>query len=230
MQQSRSKYVTLAVFFVILTYIAACAPVQSPPYTATPSNVKPSTDKAPVQEPPVVVEPQVSISAEVKALLDKHKTRLTSISYKYKGPETSDNFYDFYVKGGKIKYIPWLAIKTLDKPESYDSVFVDKTANTIQTYCLAAYCAYKGKKADLSFGTSYIMTIFDWLEGITKAEKLGEEVIDDRSTWKIQTNNGILWIDTFYGIPLKIEFSGKTYRFQQLSANSVADADVTPPS
>ena len=57
---------------------------------------------------------------------------------------------------------------------------------------------------------------------------VGEEVIDDRSTWKIDTNKGTLWIDSFYGIPLKVESSGKTYRFQQIAVNSVEDADVIP--
>ena len=228
MLQSRSKYTVLVVFLVILIYFTACARVQSPTYTTTPSGTKPVTEKQPVQEPPAV-EPQAGISPEVQELLNKYKTKLRSINYKYKGPETADNFHDFYVKGDKIKYLPWLAIKTLDKPESYDSVFVDKTARTIQNYCLAAYCTYKGKKSELSYADAYIKTIFDWLEGITEAEKLGEEVIDDRSTWKIQTNNGILWIDTFYGIPLKVESFGKNYRFQQLSVNGVTDADVTPP-
>ena len=228
MLQSKSKFITLAVFFVILTYIVACAPAQKPQYKSPPGDTKPSTDKQTVQEPPAV-EPQSSISPEVQELLNKYKAKLRSISYKYKGPETADNFHNFYVKGDKIKYLPWLAIKTLDKPESYDSVFVDKTARTIQTYCLAAYCTYKGKKSELSYADAYIKTIFDWLEGITEAEKLGEEVIDDRSTWKIQTNNGVLWVDTFYGIPLKVESFGKNYRFQQLSVNGVTDADVTPP-
>ncbi len=55
---------------------------------------------------------------------------------------------------------------------------------------------------------------------------MGEEVIDDRSTWKLETNKGTLWVDAFYGIPLKVESGGKVYRFQQISVNSVQDSDV----
>jgi hypothetical protein len=134
---------------------------------------------------------------------------------------------DFLEVTNKIKYKPSLEIKTLDKPESYDSIFIDKVAKTAQSYCTATYCAYKGKKENLNYDNAYIETVFDWLS-VTSAKKVGEEVIESRNTWKIETDKGVLWVDTFYDIPLKVDSSGKTYRFEQLAANSVTDADVTP--
>ena len=118
----------------------------------------------------------------------------------------------------------------MDRQDSYDTIFIDKTAKTAQSYCVAAYCIYKGKKADLRYDDVYIATLFDWLSGLTYAKKTGEQVIDSRSTWKIETNNGILWLDVFYGIPLKVESGGKVYRFQEISVNSVKDSDVVPSS
>ena len=50
------------------------------------------------------------------------------------------------------------------------------------------------------------------------------------SPWKIDTGHGTFWIDTFYGIPLKIEAGGKTYKFEQIAVNSVQDSDVVPYS
>ena len=145
--------------------------------------------------------------------MDKSKTRVKSIYYHYRGPETGSNFHEFYVKGNKIKYKPYLEIKSLDRPDSYDAIFIDKTAGTAQSYCTAAYCAYKGKKSDLRYASAYLRTVFDWIDGLTKANKVGEEVIDSRSTWKIDTDKGILWVDTFYGIPLRVESDGRTYKF-----------------
>ena len=55
--------------------------------------------------------------------------------------------------------------------------------------------------------------------GKAYAKKVGEEVIDSRNTWKIETNNGILWVDTFYGIPLKVDSGGNIYKFEQLAVN-----------
>ncbi len=209
-----------------LVLIVACAPAQEAPKTTT----APKTEQSAATETPTTTtqeKPAGEIAADVKDLLSKHKTKISSVYYKYRGPETGSNFHEFYIKGNKIKYKPYLEIKTLDQPGSYDSIFIDKTAQTAQSYCTADYCAYKGKKESLSYDDAYIETVFDWLS-VTSAKKLGEEVIDNRNTWKIETNKGILWVDTFYGIPLKIDSSGKTYRFQQISVNSVQDSDVMP--
>lgn len=224
------KYLTAfsIVIIVILTFVISCAPVQQAAPTA-PAPPKAEVSVTSTDETPTNSQPKQGVSAEVKELLDKSKTRVKSIYYKYKDPQTGDDFYDFYVKDTKIKYKPALETKTLDKADSYDTIFIDKTARTAASYCVAPYCAYKGKKRDLNYDDAYISTIFDWASDLTEANKVGEEVIDDRNTWKIDTNKGILWVDTFYGIPLKAESGGKTYRFQQISANSVADADVNPP-
>ncbi|MDP3765288.1 MAG: hypothetical protein Q8R04_02145 [Nanoarchaeota archaeon] len=216
------KYLFISYFIFLLVFMIACAPVQkeSAPISKSEANAgKPSE--------PVIGQKQ-EVSAEVKELLDKSKTRVRSIYYKYKGPETGNSFYEFYAKDAKIKYLPALEIKSLDAVDSYDTIFIDKTAKTAVSYCVAYYCKYKGKKQDLNYDDVYISTVLDWVSSLTSTKKVGEEVIDDRSTWKIETNKGILWVDTFYGIPLKVESSGKTYRFQQISVNSVQDADVVP--
>lgn len=220
------RYLTFLLLVTALIFILSCAPVQEAPKTTIAPKTEPSTETK-TQAETTQTKPTAEIAADVKELLNKHKTRVSSIYYKYRGPETGSNFHDFYIKGNKIKYKPYLEFKSLDHPDSYDAIFIDQVAKTSQSYCTAAYCAYKGKKADLSYATAYISTVFDWID-VTSAKKLGEEVIDSRSTWKIETNKGILWVDAFYGIPLKIESGSKTYKFEQLAVNSVTDADVVP--
>ncbi len=212
----------LIICLVFLAVITACTSAQKEPTSV----FKPDTKTDVKTSEPAIGQKQ-EVSVEVKELLDKSKTRVQSIYYKYRGPETGDNFYEFYIKGDKIKYKPALEIRTLDQKDSYDSIFIDKISETAQSYCIAAYCLYKGKKADLNYWNAYISTVFDWI-GVVQAKKVGEEVIDDRNVWKIETNKGILWIDTFYGIPLKVESGGKIYRFQHISINSVQDSDVVP--
>lgn len=219
------KYALALCFIFILAFAIGCAQTQqqstAAPKTEANAGVKQTTQSA-------AYPSKQEIPAEVSELLSRHKTKITSLYYKYKGPESGEEFYDFYVKSSRIKYNPYLEIKTLDAPDSYDTIFIDKTARTAQSYCVAAYCKYKGKKEDLSYDNAYISTPLDWINGLTTAKKVGEEVIDSRSAWKIETNKGILWVDTFYGIPLKAESGGKTYRFQQISVNSVQDSDVVP--
>jgi hypothetical protein len=216
----KAIFLSMKIFsaILILIFFVACAPVQ----TQETKIVPPKVETKDVQE-----KPRQVISAEVKELIAKHESKISSIYYKYRGPETVSNFHEFYIKGDKIRYGPHRELKSLDQTGSYDSIFIDKTARTAQSYCTEAYCAYKGKKADLNYDGAYINTIFDWID-VKSANKVGEEVIDDRTTWKVQTDKGILWIDMFYGIPLKVDASGKIYKFEQISVNSVQDSDVMP--
>ena len=169
----KGGWLTLCIIsFLVL--IVACAPAQEAPKTTiapkTESGTGTKTQTATAQE-----KPTAEIAADVKELLNKHKTRVTSIYYKYRGPETGSNFHEFYIRGNKIKYKPYLEIKTLDRPDSYDEIFIDKVTKTAQSYCTADYCAYKGKKTDLNYNDAYISTVFDWIS-VTEAEKIGEEV------------------------------------------------------
>ena len=168
-----------------------------------------------------------SIPQEVRDLLGK-SSKVENVYYKYRGPETGTNFFEFYVKGDMVKYLPARQLKALDQPDSYDSIIINKTAKTAASYCLGQTCVYKGKKGDLSYSAVYVPTIYDWFSSLKKAEKVGEEVIDDRKTWKLDTDQGFMWVDYFYGIPLKIDSNGHIYRFEQLNVKGVADSDVNP--
>lgn len=214
---------------VIVIMISACAKSQQVVTTKTKQEATPQPEEKKLEEPKQSIQPKQTISPEVKELFDKSKTKVKNIYYKYRGPETGNNFYDFYIKDIKIKYKPYLELKTLDKPDSYDSIFIDKTTKTAASYCEAIYCTHKGKKQDLNYNSAYISTVFDWID-VMQASKVGEEVIESRSTWKIQTEKGIIWVDTFYGVPLKAEVNGKTYRFEQIAVNGVQDSDVVPSS
>ena len=217
----------IVTLFILILLTASCINQQQAPATASKSGTE--TKQTTIQ--PAGAQPTGKISDEVRQLLDKSKTRVNNIYYKYRGPETTNvgfNIIEFYVKVNKIKYMPTRELKALDRPESYNVIYIDKVLKTAQTYCDDRTCKYKGKKDDLDYNSAYILTLFDWINGITQANKVGEEVIDDRSVWKVETNEGTLWLDTFYGIPLQIQSSGKTYRFMQLNVNGVQDSDVTP--
>lgn len=169
------------------------------------------------------------ISPEVKELLDNAKSKVKSMRYPYKGPETADFYYQFYVKGNKIKYLPIPDYKTIDIDEdAYDVVYVDKGLETALAYCDDRKCRVKGQKAELNYDDAYILTPLDWINKIESAEKIGEELIGKRSTWKLSTNAGTVWVDTFFGVPLQAESSGNVYKFDKISFNDVKDEDVIP--
>ena len=219
------------IFALIISLLVITACVQTA--------VKPKEEE---KTPEVVVEevktpePQVQetepvkvIAPEIKELLNKSVKKVQSLSYSYKGPETQDFLYEFFIKGSEIKYIPQPSHKVIDIDEdAYDAIYLDTISKTAQAYCDTRKCKVNGKKADLEYDEVYIWTPLDWLDRIESAEKLGEQLIEDRSTWKISTNQGTMWIDLFYGIPLQIEFSGDVYKFQRMNFNDVKDEDVIP--
>lgn len=164
----------------------------------------------------------------VKELLELGKS-VKSISYNYKGPETGNFYYEFYVKGDNARYIPDRGIKSLDEKNSYNAIYLDKSESTAMSYCDDRKCVYKGKKADLRYVDYNILTPFEWLDIMTSAEKVSEEVLGTRNTWKLKANNGITaWVDVYYGIPLQITQNGKKYEFIKMVFNSLKDSDIVP--
>jgi len=174
------------------------------------------------------VSDEEEISSEVKELLELADKKIKSLSYRYKGQETKDLFYEFMVKGNKIKYTIDPTFKDLHlDDDAYDTIYINNEFKTALAYCDGRKCRVKGKKAVLDYGENYILTPFDWLSNIEFAGKIGERSIDRRNTWKLSTNDFTIWIDTFFGVPLQVESNGNIYQFQKVSFNDVKDEDVS---
>ena len=174
-------------------------------------------------------EKEDAISSEVKELLSLADKKVRSITYRYKGPPEDNFFYEFSVRDNKIKYIIDPTFKDLQlDDESYDAIYLNEDFKTALAYCDSRKCRVKGKKTVLDYDQAYIMTPLDWLSNIEFAEKVGEELIDKRSTWKLSTNIGTMWIDTFFGVPVQVKFGDTTYKFNKMVFNGVKESDVTP--
>ncbi|MBU90743.1 hypothetical protein CMO94_04325 [Candidatus Woesearchaeota archaeon] len=167
------------------------------------------------------------ISSEIKELLAIADKQVESLRYSYKGPETNNFFYDFSVKGNKIKYIlsPTYFIDV--EVDEYDAIYLDKEFETALAYCDSKKCYREGKKAVLDYDESYILTALDWLNEIKNAEKLGEEVIGKKNTWKLAADGFTVWIDTYLGVPVQVEFGDNIYLFEKMTYNDVKDEEVS---
>jgi len=190
------------------------------------------TKKTKVIEPKEEIEETVEETdeediSEVEELLSIADKKVESIRYMYKGPETKDFFYEFFVKGNKMKYIlsPTYFIDVED--DDYDTIYINKESETALAYCDNKKCRVKGKKAVLDYDDMYIMTPMDWLDEIESAEKVGGELIGRKNTWKLTTNDFTIWIDTFFGVPQQVEFADNLYKFEKMSFNAVSDEDVS---
>lgn len=221
----KNKIIVMA--FVFILFVIGCAqePESKGPAAITGAAVSYDVLEEEETEEEKIVEEERAVDV-VKELLEEGKT-VKSISYKYKGLETGNFYYDFYVKGDKVRYIPDRGTKSLEEEKSYNAVYLDKAESTAEAYCDDRKCVYKGKKADLRFVEYDILTPFDWSDKITTAEKIGEELIGSRNTWKLKANDNIVvWVDIFYGVPLKITQNDNKYEFTRMTFNDVKDSDV----
>jgi len=209
---------------MVVLFILGCGQKtiqEKEPAVITGAAVSSDVLKEEVEEKEKVVDVVMELLAEGKSV--------KSLSYQYKGPETGNFYYDFYVKGDKVRYVPDRGIKSVDGKDSYNAIYLDKSESTAEAYCDDRQCVYKGKKTDLRYVEYDILTPFDWLDKITSAEKVSEELIGSRKTWVLEANDGIkVWADTFYGAPLQIEQNGKKYEFTKMTFNDIKDDDVRP--
>ena len=231
--------IILSLLVFSLLIISACAQTTVEPITRSQEpvgvDVVSETSKTKTievnEEPEEIEEESVKeTSPEVKELLSIADEKFQSLRYQYKGPQTKGSFYDFVVKGNKVKYILDPTFKDLNLDDgSYDAVYLDKELKTAQAYCSDRKCRVKGKKADLDYDKAYIWTPLDWHNNIEFAEKLGEELLGKRSTWRLSTSNlGTIWVDSFYGVPLQADFGGNLYQFKKMVLNDVKDEEVVP--
>ncbi len=235
--------IILSALILSLLLISACAQttVQSQPKAQEPVGVDVVGETRKIKEIQAEEEPEEisdeeeiteeeEISPEVKELLGIADKKVQSLRYSYKGPDTERSYYQFFVKGDNIKYIIDPTYKDLRLEEdAYDAIYLDKESKTAQAYCDDRTCRVKGKKADLNYDEVYIWTPLDWVENIEFAEKLGEQLIERKQTWRLSTTKlGTIWVDSFFGVAMQVELGENIYKFQNMVFNDLKDEDVVP--
>ncbi len=233
--------IILSILVLSLLFINACAQTtpESQPRPQEPvgvdilsetSKIKEIEAEEEVEEPEEEITEEKEISPEVKELLGIADKKVQSLRYSYKGPDTERSYYQFFVKGDNIKYIINPTYKDLRlEDDAYNAIYLDKESKTAQAYCDDRTCRVKGKKADLNYDEVYIWTPLDWVENIEFAEKLGEQLIERKNTWKLSTRNlGTIWVDSFFGVVMKAEFAENIYQFQNMVFNDLKGEDVVP--
>jgi len=170
-----------------------------------------------------------NIQKEVQELFDKASEKTTSMHYRYRAPETQEDVYEFFVNDNLIRYIYQHSVKdvNLDK-DAFNAVYLDAAKKTAEGYCDAQTCIEKGLKKSLPYNDAYIDTPLDWIAKVQTATKLGEEQIDRKKTWKLDTDIGLMHIDSYSGLPLRIVDGIDKYEFIGLVANGVKDEEVRP--
>ena len=232
------KYL-IAIFLVLL--LVGCAK-EVPEQPTTQKTQEPITEQQPIEETPKqqeekpvetdsTKETREEMSAQSKEILGLSDKRVRSLKYTYFGSETLPAAYDFWVKGDKIKIeFPKGGEYWIDQ-EVYKFVYLDKADKTAVAVCAedAGACDISLGPQEISFGVyGNIKTPLEWLDEITALDIVSTENLHTREVYRAESNIGMVWIDTYTGVPLQIEKDGKTLlRVEGMVVNQVKDSDVS---
>ncbi|HHE36369.1 MAG TPA: hypothetical protein ENL16_00975 [Candidatus Woesearchaeota archaeon] len=180
-----------------------------------------------------VEEPSESaISEEAQALFAKFN-KVNSIRYAYvESPRIlPENVY--YVSREKMKIELKSRVK-FSPEESYDTVYLDLINKEGVAYCEErdkSICPDKDKEFDVEFDDYFVETPFDWMAKITKADLTGRsQTVENRNAveveFEINNQPGIVYVDSFFSVPLKIIFMNKTYEFRDVVINEAGAEEL----
>ena len=153
-----------------------------------------------------------------------------SFTYDYKEVnKPKDPTYSFKVYGSKVKrYLP-IKTSVLNQNE-LDVIIFDRTSKTAIGYCESEkYCIKQGEIGTLEFSQYYVTTPFDWLDKIQRAKiETKNEKMFGRDVWKVIANDGefTIWIENYYGVPLKVSIGSETFEFRNPKFNMLKENDV----
>jgi hypothetical protein len=230
MKKIFSIFFVLAVISVLVLSVTGCAKKEATIVTGEPA-------AAPQQVAKPSQTTAKAMSDDVKALIAKADSKVTSFSYVHSEPPVDTEATTFYVKGTKIK-------AALFEPQEYenrvyfDTVYMDAVAKTAVAYCEHrddTRCPDKNRQFSANYDTYFEKTPYMWVKEITFAEKIGEEQVDQKDVDVLQYTSGgktvKLWVNQYYGLAQKVEVTEggdtHTYMFSELDVNKLSDSDVT---
>ncbi|MDO8510598.1 MAG: hypothetical protein Q7S55_00370 [Nanoarchaeota archaeon] len=189
-----------------------------------------STVYDPAQCPKVTPEPTECPPSDaanlVQDLLAKSKN-VESISYDYRRVDLPlEKPFKVWVKEVTVKQELPLETEVLNSVEM-DAVIFNTLAKTANAYCESKkYCIKTGDIGAVEFGQYYVKTPLDWIDGIT-AEKKGEARLANRDVWILQLEGNVtMYVDTFFGVPLRVDNGQERHEFQNMIFNGVTDEQV----
>lgn len=213
----------------LLLFAAGCGKAKEQPVVKPETEIKPEVKPAPEPAPPVVEkQPVTVIDEEVQGVLDK-RSKVTGYKYLYYGPPNPGFGLEFRVLGSKAR----LYLGTLSKladGKTYDTVYLDLAAKSAVAYCESVSCTNKGS-LDVNFDDYYLQTPADFASSVAGAKLRNYELLYQRKTAVIifedtKGMNGTMWLDTVYGMPVKVQTNGTGYEYREIAFNTVAGDEV----
>ena len=221
------KIIIPCVFLLLVLMVSSC----STQFVCPDGSIVDSPNKCPRDEvqKKVVQEGVVGFSDGLLELIQKGQN-VQSFTYDFKEVnKPKDPTYSFKIYGSKVKrYLP-IKTSVLNQNE-LDVIIFDRTSKTAIGYCESEkYCIKQGEIGTLEFSQYYVTTPFDWLDKIQRAKiETKNEKMFGRDVWKVIANDGefTIWIENYYGVPLKVSIGSETFEFRNPKFNTISAGDV----
>jgi len=221
------KIIIPCVFLLLVLMVSSC----STQFVCPDGSIVDSPNKCPRDEvqKKVVQEGVVGFSDGLLELIQKGQN-VQSFTYDFKEVnKPKDPTYSFKIYGSKVKrYLP-IKTSVLNQNE-LDVIIFDRTSKTAIGYCESEkYCIKQGEIGTLEFSQYYVTTPFDWLDKIQRAKiETKNERMFGRDVWKVIANDGefTIWIENYYGVPLKVSIGSETFEFRNPKFNTLNGSDV----
>ncbi|MBI2575103.1 hypothetical protein HYV82_04430 [Candidatus Woesearchaeota archaeon] len=222
----------LAIIFMLL-FAAGCGKAKEQPVVKPGAEIKPEAkpEASPAPAPPVVVEKQPAIiDDEVQGVLDK-RSKVKGYRYLYYGPPNPGFGLEFRILGSKARLYLGTLSKLADS-NTYDTVYLDLDKKSAVAYCESVSCTNKGSLG-VNFEEYYRPAPSDFASSISSAKLRNYELLYQRKTAVIvfedaKGMNGTMWLDTVYGMPVKVQFNNSNYEYREIAFNTVAGDEVLP--
>jgi len=146
------------------------------------------------------------------------------------------------VKGDKIKYHIKDYPEQYSKSEFYDTVLIDNAQKTAYQWCESTNKCDEEERSfvrQVYYDERKIPTLQEIMNSIVSAEIVGDEMMMRKSSKKVayvddEGNEGLLWVDKYYGVPLKRETGEDENKvietFDEFSKGGVTDSMVSVPA
>jgi hypothetical protein len=227
------KKILIGIILLLLIGCAAKQPAEAPNVDEVTAVDPVDTDEIIETSPIVEDEPIVvkkTIDSSIQKLLDK-SAKISSISFNYHELENGvNNDRDIWIKGDLIKIKKKVkgTYGALEKGEEYDTVYLDKSAKTAIGFCEDnKICDSLVQAIELNYDKESILTPLELAEMVKNAEVISNELLQNRNVVKFSSEEiGVAWIDSFYGIIMKVEQGDNLYRYEEFEVNLVKDSEV----
>ncbi|MBW2992120.1 hypothetical protein KY345_02790, partial [Candidatus Woesearchaeota archaeon] len=223
------KTITTLSILLVLIFVAGCYPTL---YTCPDGSKTTNPEKCPSVRQIQDLEEQVKDIPAVEEVEEVNGKKYVTVpeikaEQAFKDFVTKVNTYDEYefkyrktalpntlnvaVLGDRMKY-------RFERPEQYENEFynvvvLDLTERKAYQYCEGPRCDLEdlGFARQIDFEDRAIPTLKEVMNSIVEAEIIGDEMMMDRSSKKVSyvDNEGVegtLWVDKYYGIPLRKEY------------------------